>query len=627
MTITRVSAVSLVLCLLAPLHAQVPVPQGQGRDVSRDTGQAAAPATGMIAGKVTMAGTGQPVYGVRVTLTGAEIRGSRSVMTDDEGQYVFPALPAGTFTVRGSLTGHISGTFGQKQPGRAGTSIALAEGQQLKEASFEIAKGGVITGAVFDDRNRPSVGTPVRVMRWMMQSGERVLTTAGTATTDDRGIYRVYNLQPGNYIVSAVPRNTPMEVITSELVEREQMTAMLAAGYNVSVDISQARPTQAASEPVQGYAPVFYPGTTQIQTARELRVGISEEQTAIDFQLSRVPLTRITGQVIAPQGVSPTSVQVRLISIDSYALGANQQSARPNASGVFTFQQVVPGQYTLFAFANISNSAAANAARQQELTRQLQMLQANQGPIPAPPPPPPGASQQRVWAQADVFVDGSFPPAVTLSLQDGLSISGQLAFVGASAPPASARLRVTMSPLGPAQASMGVGSMTATADERGNFTVAGIVPGRYRINANSAQGWQLKSALAGGVDVLDFPLDVVPGTPLPPLTLQFGDRHTMLTGVMTGPDGAPSSEYSVVIFPEDQRYWVPYARRMRSTRPSTDGKFSFGSLPAGDYRLAAVTDLDAGEILDPEFLRQLLPASVSVRLVDGQPATQDIRVR
>ncbi len=627
MTITRVSAVSVALCLLAPLHAQVPVPQGQSRDQSRDTGQTAAQATGMVAGKVTLAGTGQPVYGVRVTLTGTEIRGSRSAMTDDDGQYVFPALPAGTFTVRGSLTGHISGTYGQKQPGRAGTSIALAEGQQLKDASFEIAKGGVITGAVFDDRNRPSVGTPVRVLRWMMQSGERVMTTAGTATTDDRGIYRVYNLQPGSYIVSAVPRNTPTEVITSELVEREQMAAMLAAGYNVNVDLSTSRPTQAASEPVQGYAPVFYPGTTQVQAARELRVGISEEHTAIDFQLSRVPLTRITGQVIAPQGVSPSSVQVRLISTETYALGANQQSARPNASGVFTFQQVVPGQYTVFAFANVSNSAAANAARQQELTRQLQMLQANQGPIPAPPPPPPPGSQQRVWAQADVFVDGSFPPAVTLSLQDGLSISGQLTFVGASAPPTSTRLRVTMSPLGPAQASMGVGSMSATADERGNFTVAGIVPGRYRISANSAQGWQLKSVLAGGIDVLDFPLEIVPGTPLPPLTLQFGDRHTMLTGVMSGPDGTPSSEYSVVIFPEDQRYWVPYARRMRSTRPSTDGKFSFGSLPAGDYRLAAVTDLDPGDILDPEFLRQLLPASVSVRLVDGQPATQDIRVR
>jgi uncharacterized protein (DUF2141 family) len=81
------------------------------------------------------------------------------------------------------------------------------------------------------------------------------------------------------------------------------------------------------------------------------------------------------------------------------------------------------------------------------------------------------------------------------------------------------------------------------------------------------------------------------------------------------------------IFPDDQRYWVPFARRMRSTRPATDGKCSFVGLPPGDYRIAAVTDVESGEWMDSEFLRQLLPASLSVRLLAGQPAQQDIRVR
>ena len=66
---------------------------------------------------------------------------------------------------------------------------------------------------------------------------------------------------------------------------------------------------------------------------------------------------------------------------------------------------------------------------------------------------------------------------------------------------------------------------------------------------------------------------------------------------------------------------------MRSTRPASDGKFAFVGLPPGDYRIAAVTDVETGEWLDPEFLRQLLPASISVRLADGQQVTQDIRVR
>jgi hypothetical protein len=65
---------------------------------------------------------------------------------------------------------------------------------------------------------------------------------------------------------------------------------------------------------------------------------------------------------------------------------------------------------------------------------------------------------------------------------------------------------------------------------------------------------------------------------------------------------------------------------MRSARPSTDGQFSFMGLPEGEYRLAAVTDVEPGAWYDPELLRQLLIASVPVRLVEGQAVVQDLRV-
>jgi len=133
--------------------------------------------------------------------------------------------------------------------------------------------------------------------------------------------------------------------------------------------------------------------------------------------------------------------------------------------------------------------------------------------------------------------------------------------------------------------------------------------------------------LANGVDVLDFPFIVEPGAQVPSVTIQFGDKSTELKGTLTGSDGSPTSDYSVVVFPDDQRYWIPHARRMRSTRPATDGTFSTTGLPPGEYRIAAVTDVETGEWLNPDFLRELVPASISFRLADGRPATQDIRVR
>lgn len=83
----------------------------------------------------------------------------------------------------------------------------------------------------------------------------------------------------------------------------------------------------------------------------------------------------------------------------------------------------------------------------------------------------------------------------------------------------------------------------------------------------------------------------------------------------------------MVVFADDQRYWIPHARRMRSTRPATDGTFSITGLPPGDYRIAAVTEIDTGGWLNPDLHRELLPASISFRLMEGQRATQDLRVR
>jgi hypothetical protein len=132
--------------------------------------------------------------------------------------------------------------------------------------------------------------------------------------------------------------------------------------------------------------------------------------------------------------------------------------------------------------------------------------------------------------------------------------------------------------------------------------------------------------MADGKDTLDFPLEVKPGENLSNVNVEFTDKFTDLKGTIQGQTGQPTSDFTVIIFPSDQRYWIPLGRRVRSVRPSTDGKFSVTGLPAGDYRIAAVTDVEPGGWNDPAFLQQLMNASLSVRLVDGTPVTQDVRV-
>ena len=58
-----------------------------------------------------------------------------------------------------------------------------------------------------------------------------------------------------------------------------------------------------------------------------------------------------------------------------------------------------------------------------------------------------------------------------------------------------------------------------------------------------------------------------------------------------------------------------------------DGKFTLRNLLPGEYLLAAVTDIDNGEWLDPAFLDQIAPNALKLSLAEGEKKTQDIRIR
>lgn len=591
---------------------------GVGRDAGSAQSQTAATGTGVISGQVTVTGTGQPLDDARVTLNGGSLRGPRVATTDAEGRYLFDQLAPGTYSVRATRTGFVSGTFGQTRFGGSGTPIVLVEGQKFESARIEVAKGAVISGTVFDEKNRPSISTPVRIQQWVWTSGERILSQSGSATTDDRGIYRAFGLQPGEYLVSAAPRNVNLEQAEIEMQVAEARSRELQAlGLAGSAGSFQVAPAPPGTSALQGYAPVFYPGTTSIAAARSVRVLPGQEQLGIDIGLMQVGLSRVTGDVIVPPGVAAPSLQVRLIEM-SGAGGAQPPTARPNQTGAFSVSGVPPGQYTVFAVATVVQQAPAQTPQSAPL---------NQGQVPAPGQPP---ASRRYWAQAEVTVDGVSTPHVSLTLQEGAPISGSVAFNGGAPQPAATaltRLRVNLVPAGQSFGAIGMGSLVGQVDASGRFTIPGVVPGRYRVSATGVAPWLLVGAMANGLDALDFTLVVEAGQPPPSLQLEFADKTAEVSGTLTRGTGAPAPEHVVVIFPADQRYWVPFARRMRTARPATDGKFVLMSLPPGDYRLAAVTDVAPGEWFDPAFLEQLMPVSVAVKLVAGQPATQNIRVQ
>ncbi|HET9371028.1 MAG TPA: hypothetical protein VFO19_12300, partial [Vicinamibacterales bacterium] len=68
-------------------------------------------------------------------------------------------------------------------------------------------------------------------------------------------------------------------------------------------------------------------------------------------------------------------------------------------------------------------------------------------------------------------------------------------------------------------------------------------------------------------------------------------------------------------------------RRIQSTRPATDGRFSIQDLPAGEYLLAALTDVEPADLRNVAFLEQLAAAGIGVVVKDGEVAVADVRIR
>lgn len=608
--------VRLCCALVTTFAIAVAVPSGQ--QPARDSlpSAPAAAGTGTIAGQVVAADTGQPLPGVRVTLTGGSPGSIKMVTTDQQGRFEVTGLPSASYTVTAMRAGFVESTYGQQQPGsgRPGTPIQLADGQAIKDLSLRLAKGGVFTGIVVDEFGYPATATSVRAYRAAFRNGERTLIQASSGQTDDRGVYRLYGLVPGEYVVVAAPRSA---AVMEMAVREARMEAEIAAVQVRLAAVEAARALELRStravatlppDPSPGYAPVYFPGTTIAAQSTRLALGVSEEKAGIDIRLQQVPYSNIVGFVSGPSPL-PSGLRVYLTEAGPLiAIGG--RTAPVDAEGRFVLGSVPAGQYQLTARAALRPAVAAVASARGQTVE--------------------AAPAQWLWARADVTLSGQPRADVSLTLAPGMSVTGSVAFRGATQPaPDLTRVRLNFIPIGSTAgaAEMELGSGSARVDEQGRFTVVGLMPGRYRVTASGASGgWLLSSVEAQGREALDFPLEIQPGQDVTGVVATFTDRATTLGGTLQDSTGKPTADYTVVVFAEDNRYWTPMSRRIQAARPGTDGKFTFRNLPAGDYRLAAVVDPEPGQWFDPEFLRQLTAASTTVTLGEGASHTQDFRV-
>ena len=268
-----------------------------------------------VSGTVLSAATGQPLRGAAVMLrrTGRQGNSTVSVATDAAGHFEAGNLEPGGYFLTASHAGYISMQYGQKEPHGPGRMLALHPGQTAHDISFQLLREAVITGHVYDENGEPLQRIQVRAMRYGYLRGTRQLLPSGFAMSDDRGKYRLFDLPPGKYYISAVPqpvdRNAPFT-----------------------------------------YGQSFYPGVADASQATPVTVRAGDEFPGIDLTLQRITAFHIRGRVVSPVSdarITGAFVQIIAHSGPNVSFGVGTRVR--NGQGDFDVAKVRPGSYYLVA--------------------------------------------------------------------------------------------------------------------------------------------------------------------------------------------------------------------------------------------------------------------------------------
>ena len=135
----------------------------------------------------------------------------RTVRTDSRGKYAMTGVKAGQYMLRATRASYVPRFYGQKRSSsfrieRMGTPLSVGPGQILEGIDFGLIRAGVVEGRVVDQDKEPLERIQVMLSGYRRLGANRRLMPFGRDDTDDRGHFRIFGVPPGNYLLSASPR-------------------------------------------------------------------------------------------------------------------------------------------------------------------------------------------------------------------------------------------------------------------------------------------------------------------------------------------------------------------------------------------------------------------------------------
>lgn len=569
--------------------------------------QAGPSLVGAIRGRVADQSTGQPLPDALVTLSGGS--GVERLVVGADGAFEFTGLPVGNYAVRAERPGYLAANAGEGIPGGAGRPINLSVARPAATLVVSMWKAGAIDGVVTTAGADPSPGAEVHALERTLAGGAWQWADAAVSTADDRGHYHLDNLTPGDFLVVARPVRDPETPLFMAL-----FTANTASAADVMAGVvSSARGTPDLDARVQASTLTYF-ATSPTGPPAVVTLAAGAARPNVDLHLRPGRGFRVAGTLVGTP-VSIHGLTVQLVSPivanptrpDAIEQDLEVGRAACTDDGRFAFSDVPPGRYAI-----VLTWMPPLPTPPPTFTR---------GRGPMSPPVLPLPTDEALSARQNVEVTTTDLDGLGLDVRRGVRLSGHVAVVdGSTGPPEglqSIGLRLEpvaadVMPVLPNPPSR------VRVDGTGQISSSSLTAGRYILRATAPRGWTVRSAMSGGRDLLDDPID---------LHANVGDLVLSVTdhppGALTGSvasNSQPAAGATVLLFPAnpaDRRDSSAQARRLRLTRTGDAGGFGIGNLPPGDYLILALASSPPPNWQDPARLATLQKSAVPVTIATG----------